>query len=133
VVQDVPKIFRITIQVADIDEAATFYSQLLGIEGRPIRGGRHYFDCGAVILALLAPGGAGAQSNPDDIYFSVTNLEAVYIRAKKLGCLAKREVHDEAAGGIVVRPWGERSFYAIDPYGNELCFVEAGTVFTGAR
>jgi len=50
-----------------------------------------------------------------------------------LDCLAKGIVHGEPAGGIVVRPWGERSFYVLDPYGNGLCFVDASTVFTGAR
>jgi len=30
-----------------------------------------------------------------------------------------------------VRPWGERSFYAHDPFGNPLCFVDATTIFTG--
>jgi hypothetical protein len=35
------------------------------------------------------------------------------------------------AGAPVVRPWGERSFYADDPWGNPLCFVEEGTVYAG--
>jgi hypothetical protein len=30
-----------------------------------------------------------------------------------------------------VRPWGERSFYADDAWGNPLCFVENGTVYPG--
>jgi catechol 2,3-dioxygenase-like lactoylglutathione lyase family enzyme len=131
-VQDIPKIFRITVQVSNLAEAVRFYSALLGIEGRPIRGGRHYFDCGSIILALIAPEG-GAQPNPDDIYFSVKDLDAIHARAEKLGCLAKSEVHDEPAGNIVVRPWGERSFYVADPSGNELCFVDTSTIFTGNR
>jgi predicted enzyme related to lactoylglutathione lyase len=131
---DTPRIFRITVQVADIDEAARFYSSLLGISGTLIRGSRHYFDCGPVILALLAPGdGSAAQPNPNDLYFSVEDLSVVHARAAELGCLAQGRVHDEPAGNIVARPWGERSFYAVDPYGNELCFVEAGTEFTGRR
>jgi hypothetical protein len=35
------------------------------------------------------------------------------------------------AGAIVRRPWGERSFYAVDPFGNKLCFVDRATLFTG--
>jgi hypothetical protein len=35
-------------------------------------------------------------------------------------------------GRIAVRPWGERSFYLHDPFGNPLCFVDARTLFTGA-
>ena len=34
-------------------------------------------------------------------------------------------------GKIVRRPWGERSFYAQDAWGNPLCFVERGTVYPG--
>lgn len=30
-----------------------------------------------------------------------------------------------------VRPWGERSFYCRDPFGNGLCFVDEKTLFTG--
>ena len=130
---DIPRIFRITVQVTDVEEAAQFYSALLGMTGRSIRGSRYYLDCGSVILALLAPGEGAARPNSDEIYFSVNDLNSVHARATSLGCLAEGMVHDEPAGTIVLRPWGERSFYAVDPYGNELCFVEAGTEFTGRR
>jgi hypothetical protein len=33
-------------------------------------------------------------------------------------------------GEIARRPWGERSFYMRDPFGNPLCFVDEGTLFT---
>jgi len=128
-----PQIFRVALQVTDIEAAARFYSSLLGIEGRSIRGARYYFDCGPVILALVGPGEGSARPNPDDIYFSVKDLDAVHARATQLECLAQGVVHGAPAGNIVVRPWGERSFYAVDPDGNELCFVEVGTVFTGRR
>ena len=128
-----PEIFRVALQVTDIEAAARFYSSLLGIEGRSIRGARYYFDCGPVILALVGPAEGSARPNPDDIYFSVKDLDLVHARATQLECLAQGLVHGAPAGSIVVRPWGERSFYAVDPDGNELCFVEAGTVFTGRR
>lgn len=51
--------------------------------------------------------------------------------ADGLQCLAQENVHDAPGGGIVVRPWGERSFYAEDPWKNPLCFVEDGTVYKG--
>jgi hypothetical protein len=31
---------------------------------------------------------------------------------------------------VIERPWGERSFYATDLWGNELCFVADGTLYT---
>ena len=124
-----PEIFRVALQVTDIEAAARFYSSLLGIDGRSIRGARYYFDCGPVILALVGPGEGAARPNPDDIYFSVRDLEAVHARATQLECLAQGEVHGAPAGSIVVRPWGERSFYCEDPWKNPLCFVEAGTIY----
>jgi catechol 2,3-dioxygenase-like lactoylglutathione lyase family enzyme len=124
---DAIRIFRVVVPVSDLDQATRFYARLLGVEGRAIEG-RHYFDCGPVILAVIE---TGASPNPEYLYFSVSNLEPVYARARELGCLAGGEKHDAAAGEIVTRPWGERSFYARDPFGNGLCFVQAGTEFTG--
>ena len=130
---DVPNLYRIILHVSDLDQAASFYTKLLGTTGRSIRGSRHYFDCGSVILALLDPTGGGEETRllPDNIYFSVKNLEEVYDRARELGCLSNKDVHGERAGEIVVRPWGERSFYVVDPFGNGLCFVAEETIFTG--
>jgi catechol 2,3-dioxygenase-like lactoylglutathione lyase family enzyme len=130
---DVPKIFRVIVQVSDLDKAADFYSKLLDTEGRRIPGARHYFDCGPIILALVDPtaGGNKATPIPDYIYFSVENLDKIYARAHGLGCLSKEKVHGERAGEIATRPWGERSFYAEDPFGNLLCFVDERTIFTG--
>ena len=131
---EAPRLYRVIVQVADLDRAAGFYERLFGVAGRRIEGAsRHYFDCGDVILALLQPRGENARSTPDYLYFAVGDLEALHRRAKDLGALAKGTIHGEsAAGEIARRPWGERSFYAADPFGNLLCFVDARTLFTGA-
>lgn len=129
-----PTLFRVILQVSDLDKAAEFYSQLLAGEGRRIpRGARHYFDCGRVILALVdvSAGGEAAKPIPDYIYFAVSDLENVHARARELNCLSTEDVHDASAGEIVKRPWGELSFYVEDPWGNGLCFVDEKTLFTG--
>lgn len=129
-----PAFFRAVLQVSDLDRAAELYTKLLDNEGRRIpRGSRHYFDCGPVILALVdvTPGGEEAKPIPDYIYFAVPDLQKVHDRAKGLNCLSSDEVHGEAAGEIVKRPWGELSFYVEDPWGNGLCFVDEKTLFTG--
>ena len=130
---DTPIIYRTVLQVSDMDRAVEFYTKLLGIGGRSIRGVRHYFDCGPVILALVnvTAGGLIARPAPDNTYFSVNDLEAVFERAKELDCLAKKDVHGDPAGEIVTRPWGERCFYVEDPFGNPLCFVDSKTLFSG--
>ncbi len=129
----VPSLYRVVLQVPDMPAAVRFYEALLGASGRDIHGTRHYFDCGPVILALVDPAEDDEQArpNPDHVYFAVDDLPAVHARARRLGCLQAGAVHDAPAGEIVVRPWGERSFYAQDPAGNPLCFVDATTLFTG--
>ena len=128
------RLFRIILQVGNLDEAAEFYAQLLDDEGRRIpRASRHYIDCGPVILALVdqSPAGLKAEPLPDYIYFAVSNLEEVHGRAVKLNCLSSEDVHGASAGQITIRPWGERSFYVHDPWANGLCFVDENTLFTG--
>lgn len=129
-----PNLFRIILQVPDLDQAEDFYGTLLGDGGRRIpRGSRHYIDCGPVILALVDPtaDGQSAQPLPDYIYFAVNNLDEIHSRARSLNCLATEDVHGASAGDIAVRPWGERSFYVKDPWRNGLCFVDETTLFTG--
>lgn len=130
---DAPNLFRVMLEVSNLNAAVTFYSKLLGIEGRVLRGSRAYFDCGSVILAILdpTPGEVKPTPNVGDVYFSVKDLESFHARARELGCLSKEEVHEESAGDIVTRPWGERSFYVKDPWGNGVCFVDEKTLYTG--
>jgi hypothetical protein len=132
-----PPLYRIILQVDNLDKAEEFYGKLLGDRGRRIpRGSRHYIDCGPVILALVDVNGEGIpglepKPLPDYIYFAVTDVEAVYQQAQELQCLSTEDVHGESAGDLVKRPWGERSFYVHDPWGNGLCFVDENTLFTG--
>lgn len=122
--------------VSNVDAGAKFYSELLGDNGFRISGGRHYFNCGGVILAVYEAAADGdtaqVRANPEHVYFAVPDLEAVYARAQKLGGLST-EIGDGQLpmGEIARRPWGERSFYMDDPSGNPLCFVDEATVFRG--
>jgi predicted enzyme related to lactoylglutathione lyase len=127
-----PKLFRITLEVGDLAKASEFYARLFNDPGQGHPGARHYFNCGGVIVAVLDPsrGGLAPQPNAKSLYFAVDDLEAVYERAKALDALAPYQVHGAPAGEIVDRPWGERSFYVVDPWGNDLCFVEEGTLYT---
>lgn len=129
---DVPQLFRLNIEVGNLDEADRFYRTLLGLTGRRQAGSRVYFQAGPVTLQVVDVSSSGRpHPGAKALYFTVRNLEAAFARARALGCLSRETVHDAPGGGIVVRPWGERSFYAEDPWQNPLCFVEEGTVYTG--
>ena len=133
-----PRLFRVILPVDDLEAAARFYATLLDSTGMRISAGRHYFMCGAVILALYDPRADGDARTPrpnfDHVYFAVADLEATYRRAQQLGGLS-RETGDGGLpmGAIARRPWGERSFYLEDPFGNPLCFVDEATVFKGPQ
>ena len=127
------RLFRVIVPVGDIEAATRFYQALLGDAGRRVARGRHYFDCGGTILACYDPRADGddvdARPNQENLYFAVENLENAFERARgATGAAAGGRVDDR----IETRPWGERSFYMSDPFGNPLCFVDAATVFTGA-
>ena len=123
------RLFRINIEVGDIDRAADFYSTILATEGRPQMGSRCYFGAGAVTLQVVQAD--DPQLAAKALYFEVADLDLFHQRAEQLDCLASELVHGMPAGQPIVRPWGERSFYASDPWGNPLCFVEAGTIYQG--
>ena len=122
-------LFRINIEVDALDRAAAFYAELLGQEGRVQMGSRCYFRSGQVTLQVVqvdAP-----QLAAKALYFATDDIEGVHARAAALGCLSGERVHGTPGGEVVVRPWGERSFYAEDPVGNPLCFVDRGTIYAG--
>ena len=131
-------IFRIIVPVASIEQAAQFYGHLLEQTGRRISPGRHYFDCGT-ILACYDPQADGdgydARPLPEPIYLAVDDLDRAFARAKAAGATLSAAVVPDVGplGAIADRPWGERSFYAADPFGNPLCFVARGTEFTGVE
>jgi catechol-2,3-dioxygenase len=130
--REVPQLFRLNIEVGDLPSAISFYTKLLGIQGRKQAGSRCYFECGPVTLQVLDVS-SSSQPHPaaKALYFTVKNLEEVHKRARLLKCLSLEDVHGVPSSSIVVRPWGERSFYVEDPWKNPLCFVEEGTVYTG--
>ena len=118
------RLYRVIVPVGDIEEAAAWYGHVLGFAGERVSDGRHYFDCGGTILACFDPRADGHDEDaaplPNYIYLSVDDLEGV-----------RGRLGDAVTNDIAERPWGERSLYAKDPWGSGLCFVEAGTEFTG--
>jgi catechol-2,3-dioxygenase len=129
---DVPQLFRLNIEVGNLDQAEQFYRTLFAIPGRRHVGGRVYFDAGSVTLQIVDVSATGIpHPAAKALYFTVKHVDALHARAKSLNALSKEVVHGMPGGDVVMRPWGERSFYTEDPWGNPLCFVEAGTTYPG--
>jgi predicted enzyme related to lactoylglutathione lyase len=132
-----PHLFRVIVPVRDIERAAHFYGALLGVVGHRVSPGRHYFECEGTILACYDPKADGdgrvAKPLPEPIYIAVDDLESTYARAEAAGASLSAAVVPDVGplGRIAQRPWGERSFYATDPFDNPLCFVARDSVFTG--
>lgn len=125
------RLYRVIQPVSDIARGERFYAALVGDPGERVSPGRHYFDLGGTILAVYDPVadgddlGDGWQHHPNQyIYFSFGDLEAAVERAIGAGVTPLGE-------GIEEMPWGERLFYARDPFGNPICLVDERTVFTG--
>ena len=103
-----------------------FYERLLGVAADDTVPSRLYFHLGDVILAVIDWGVEDRgmfQPTPENLYLATGELDTVYERA----VAAKATV----VSPVEERPWGERSFYAEDPWGNPLCFVEEGTTYAG--
>ena len=123
-----PRLFRLNIEVGDIGRASEFYGALLGTDARMDRGSRCYFDAGGVTLQIVEVPDPHPAAKA--LYFATDDLDAAHRRAADLGWLSDDPVHGARGGDIALRPWGERSFYCDDPWGNPLCFVAEGTLYT---
>ena len=124
-------LYRVILPVTDIELASKFYTAVFQTDGQRVSPGRHYFDCGGVILACYDPSADGddpgkgwSYHESQYLYFSVADLEAFRDRVELAG--------GEILADIETMPWGERIFYAQDPLGSRLSFVDASTLFTGA-
>jgi predicted enzyme related to lactoylglutathione lyase len=126
-----PRLYRVILPVSDIESAARFYAQVFQTPGERVSPGRHYFDCGGVILACYDPVADGDERGPgwqyhenQYLYFAVPDLQEIRARLHHAGGRKITEIES--------MPWGERMFYAEDPFGGRISFVEDSTLFIGS-
>lgn len=126
-----PRLYRVILPVRDIEKARNFYAHVLDMPGERVSPGRHYFNLGGTILAVYDPTsdgdpiGEGWKHHENQyLYIAVADLEAAYARARAVGATI--------LGDIESMPWGERLFYARDPFQNPICFVDDQTLFMGS-
>lgn len=127
----VPRLYRVILPVADIAKAVQFYGDLFQVPGERVSPGRHYFNLSGTILAVYDPiadgdglDGGWKQHPNQFIYFGLRDLEAAFERAKQAGATM-------LSNQIESMPWGERLFYARDPFQNAICLVDDRTRFMG--
>lgn len=126
------KLYRIILPVNNIDEATRFYADLLEQQGQRVSPGRHYFNLEGTILACYDPIADGDEIKQrwsfhenQYIYIATDNLESIHQKLIQLSECKYIDSH------INKMPWGERLFYANDPFGNPICFVDRKTIFSG--
>ena len=130
-------LFRILVPVTDIEAGVRFYAKVFETPGTRVSPGRHYFDCGGTILACFDPEADGegriARPNPESIYLAVSDLAKTFRLCESAGATFSSGTPPGVGplGRIAERPWGETSFYVVDPFGNGLCFVSQDSVFRG--
>ena len=124
-------LYRVIQPVRNIEEAVRFYSQVLDTPGERVSPGRHYFTCGRTILACYDPveDGDGIAEGWSHhfyqyLYFATPDLEETQARVANAG--------GKIGAPIQTMPWGERIFYAKDPFGNPISFVDERTIFRGS-
>lgn len=130
------RLFRVIMPASNLDESARFYSALFDSPGFRVSNGRHYFDCGGVILAVYDAKADGdrrsVRHHDEHVYFAVADLQAAFGRAQQTGGLSTAVGDGRLPmGEIARRPWGEVSFYMHDPAGNPICFVDEQSIFRG--
>ena len=120
------RLVRVLIRVSDIENAAAFYDYVLGVSGRRVSPGRHHLALGEMELACYDPVADGdlhdAAQSPSlwQLYITADDLEAALERVQNASGRVEQP--------ISTKPWGERSFYAFDPFGNRLCFIDSGSM-----
>ncbi len=124
------RVLETCLYVDDLDEAADFYSRVLGLDLHSRQKGRHVFmRCGESMLLLFSVDGVRRGSDnvpghgadgPGHVAFGATDRTIDQWRDKLIG------------EGIAIErdvdwPGGGRSIYFRDPSGNSLEFVTPAT------
>src|SRR5262249_50045970 len=120
------RVTRVLIRVPDIERAVSFYDQALGTAGKRVSPGRCHYALGGFELACYDPAADG------DLH----DAEKGRPFGQFAGAVADRKGACEGVGDggghihqpISIKLWGERIFYATDPFGNRLCFLDEATV-----
>ena len=96
---DDPQFFRMNIETASVDEAADFYGELLGLEGRKQAGARVYFDCGPVTLQWLTCPAFASRTRPQRRSILRSTILTVYFQGQKNSIASRPRAYTERRPG----------------------------------
>jgi methylmalonyl-CoA/ethylmalonyl-CoA epimerase len=90
----ITRIGQIQIRTGDVERAANFYENVLGLKllfkAPP---GLAFFDCGGVRLMLEVPAKAEFDHASSILYFAVPDIRAAHTRLKEKGVCFEDEPH----------------------------------------
>ncbi len=105
-------VWRITFCVSNLEKAAEFYEETLGLEKKYEYSSYVGFECGGVEIGLILKVTEGQKVSPasPSVEFLVDDVEKVYKELKNKGVKLFKELHEE--------PWGGKQATFTDPDGN---------------
>ena len=134
-----PSLRSVVLPTSSMGRSEGFFEELLGVEADTSIPNRHFFLLDDCQLSLVDPRehaksheleATPFRANPETVYIAVDDLDAAWERAQKIGMQALHD--DDVQQGIHTYPWGERSFYGLDPCGNPISLVDEANLYLGA-
>jgi len=109
-------VWCITFYVSDLEKAAKFYEETLGLEKKYEYSSYAGFECGGVEIGLIPKPKEKVSPVSPSVEFIVDDVDKVYKNLKNKGVRFVKELHDEPLGG--------RQTTFTDPDGNVLEVVQ---------
>ena len=105
-------VWRITFYVPNLEKAAEFYEETLGLEKKYEYSSYVGFECGGVEIGLILKVTERQKVSPasPSVEFLADDMEKVYKELKNKGVKLIKELHE--------KPWGEKQATFTDPDGN---------------
>ncbi|MBM4465582.1 MAG: VOC family protein [Chloroflexi bacterium] len=112
----ITRVWDVTFTVADLERAADFYENVLGLQKKYQFSTYAGFDCGGVEIGLVPGRTTDVQEDTPCMDFLVRDVDEVYQTLCERGVRFLKEPHDTL--------WGSRIALFTDPDGNVLQLVQ---------
>lgn len=110
------RVWDVTFTVTDLERAANFYENVLGLQKKYQFSTYAGFDCGGVEIGLVSGQTTEVQEDAPCVDFLVRDVDEACRTLRKRGVRFLKEPHDTL--------WGSRTALFTDPDGNTLQLVQ---------